>query len=50
MCGLAAAVLHWDEAFGDTGTRGEAEEAKKEWVDVDVNGALEPAWRAFEMF
>lgn len=30
MCGLAAAVLHWDEAFGDTGTRGEAEEAKKE--------------------
>ncbi|KAH9849198.1 hypothetical protein C2E23DRAFT_840279 [Lenzites betulinus] len=52
VCRSAALGFGFDRAFGfdDDGdyTLGEINRERRRWVDVDVDGKIEPAWVAFE--
>ncbi|KAI0652532.1 hypothetical protein C8Q79DRAFT_1005717 [Trametes meyenii] len=52
VCGMAALGFGFDRAFGfDDGedhSMGVINRERRRWVDVDVDGRIDPAWLAFE--
>ena len=53
VCKLAALGFGFERAFGFDDNvdhlMGNINREKRRWVDVDVDGRIEPAWNAFEL-